>query len=103
MTPENELSELSLTPKKHNLVIEYCVPCDYSDHALQAVGELVKNYQHVIGELTLHMGSKGVFEVLVNNDVLFSKNALNRHPKPGEILALFREYVGTEVATYPRS
>ncbi|MAT96798.1 MAG: hypothetical protein CL608_06615 [Anaerolineaceae bacterium] len=95
-------NELSLTPQKHKVVIEYCVPCDYSDHVLRVTEELVRNYQHVISELVLHMGSRGVFEILVNDEVLFSKKDLSRHPEPGEALALFREYVGSEVSTYPR-
>lgn len=99
MTTKNELL---LKPKKYDIEIEYCVPCDYSSYATQVIDELVKNYQHVIGELILRMGSQGVFEVLVNDEVLFSKKAMNRHPEPGEVLTLFREYVGTEVSTYPR-
>lgn len=100
MLSENEFSQ---TPKNHTIVVEYCVPCDYSDHALRVVGELVRNYQHIIDNLVLQMGSKGVFEVLVNNDPLFSKKALNRHPEAGEVLGLFQKYVGTEVPTYPRN
>jgi len=81
--------------------IEYCVPCDYSEHALAAARELVKNYQHVIDKLSFEMGSKGVFEVKVNNEVIFSKKALERHPKPGEVLQSFRELIGPEIPTYP--
>ncbi len=88
-------------PKKVQVSIEYCVPCDYSDYALATVRELVKNYQHVIEKLTFKMGSKGVFEVKVDEKTIFSKKALQRHPKPGEVLKLFREFVGTEVSVYP--
>jgi hypothetical protein len=49
------------------------------------------------------MGSKGVFDLRVNGDLLFSKHALGRHADNGEALRLFREYVGTDVPTYPRS
>lgn len=94
-------SDLEISPKKHTVKIEYCVPCDYSDHTLRAAQELVKNYQHVLDEIVLEMGSKGTFEIEVDGDTLFSKQELERHPEPGEVLDRFRQYVGDEVQTYP--
>ena len=35
--------------------------------------------------------SGGVFEVVVDGDLLFSKKALGRFPDPGEIVALIRQ------------
>lgn len=93
--------ELSLTPKKHTVTIEYCVPCDYSARALQVAGELVRNYQHLLDNLVLEMGSKGVFAVRVNGDTIFSKRQEGRHPAEGEVLKRFRAHVG-EVNVYPR-
>jgi hypothetical protein len=49
------------------------------------------------------MGSKGVFDLKVNGDLLYSKQATGRHADSGEALRLFREYVGTDVPTYPKS
>ena len=66
--------------------------------------ELLSNYQHVIDNLTLITGSKGVFEVRVNDDLIFSKKTMQkRHAEPGEILEMFREIVGPDVPTYPQS
>ena len=48
-------------------------------------------------------GSKGAFEVTVNDRLIFSKKQLGRHAEPGEILALFQEIVGPDVPTYPQS
>jgi len=95
-------NDLSLEAKKYTVSIEYCVPCDYSTHAFHVTENLVSNYQHVIDELTLVMGSNGAFEVTVDNKPLFSKKALNRHPEPGEVTQLFKELVGPNVSTYPR-
>lgn len=91
---------IPLQPKKVNVSIEYCVPCDYSNHALAVAEELIKNYQHVISRLTFKMGSKGVFEVQVDDKVIFSKRALNRHPSQGEVLGSFKELLGPGVRTY---
>jgi len=97
----NDLN-LPLYQRKVRVSIEYCVPCDYSEYALAAARELVKNYQHVISELTFKMGSKGVFEVKADDEALFSKKAIGRHPMPGEVLQSFKEMVGAEVPTYPQ-
>ena len=65
--------------------------------------DLLGDYQHVISELTLITGSKGVFDVTVDGEVLFSKHATGRHAKPGEVLQLFRELIVPAVEVYPRS
>ena len=95
----NDLN-IRLVPKKVSVNIEYCVPCDYSDEALSTAKQLIKNYQHVIDQLVFKMGSRGAFEVRVDDEVIFSKNALHRFPRPGEVLQLFREWIGAEVHTY---
>jgi len=47
-------------------------------------------------------GSKGVFEVVVDDVVLYSKRAKGRHAQPGEVLTLFREQYAPNVAPYDR-
>jgi selenoprotein W-related protein len=42
-------------------------------------------------ELTLSPSSGGVFEVTVDGRLVFSKKALGRHAKPGEVLELIRQ------------
>jgi selenoprotein W-related protein len=66
--------------------------------------ELLTNYQHIIEELRLLTGRGGVFEVRVNDALIFSKKTLQkRHAEPGEILAMFRDIVGPDIPTYPQS
>jgi len=96
----NKMTEFNLPLKKYDISIEYCVPCDYSAEVLQAVGDLLSHYQHIIGKLVLIMGTKGVLDVKVNSEILFSKKEVNRHPKSGEILQLFKSLVGPKVPTY---
>jgi predicted Rdx family selenoprotein len=67
---------------------------------VRTVDDLVRNYQHVIADLTLIMGSKGVFDVTVDGELLFSKHAVHRHAEPGEVLELFRRQVVPGVAPY---
>jgi selenoprotein W-related protein len=67
---------------------------------VSATKDLVTHYQHVIDELTLVMGSKGVFDVVVDGDVLYSKHAEGRHAEPGEVLERFRALIAPDVREY---
>jgi predicted Rdx family selenoprotein len=67
---------------------------------VSAVSDLLSNYQHVIDELTLVMGSKGVFDVAVDGELLYSKEATGRHANEGEVLELFTDFVGADTPRY---
>ena len=67
-----------------------------------AARDILHDYQHVITELTLVTGSAGVFDVVVDGEVIYSKHSTGRHAEPGEVLALFRDYLGPEVPIYER-
>ncbi len=65
--------------------------------------EILGDYQHLIETFTLIMGTKGVFELAVDGDLLYSKKASGRHANEGEALRLFRDYVGEDAPVYPKS
>ena len=67
---------------------------------MSAVSDLLSNYQHVIDDLTLHTGTAGVFDVVVDDEVIYSKKSTGRHAEPGEILELFEAVVGPDVLRY---
>ena len=67
---------------------------------MSAASDLLSNYQHVIDSLTLDTGAKGVFDVVVDGDLLYSKHATGRHAEPGEVLALFRDRYAAGVTPY---
>ena len=69
---------------------------------MRTVSELLHDYQHVISELELVTGSNGVFDVEVDDRLLFSKRAAGRHAEPGEVLRLFREQIVPGVKVYER-
>ena len=69
---------------------------------MRAVGDLLHDYQHVIEEVTLITGSKGIFDVIVDGEVLYSKGQTGRHAEPGEVLRLFRERFVPDVEPYER-
>ena len=67
---------------------------------MSAANDLLSNYQHVIDTLTLDTGSKGVFDVEVDGELLYSKHATGRHAEPGEVLELFRDKYAAGVTPY---
>ena len=67
---------------------------------MSATADLLSNYQHVIEELTLKMGGSGVFDVMVNDSLIYSKDETGRHAEPGEVLGLFKEVIGPDVPVY---
>lgn len=67
---------------------------------MSAVRDLLGAYQHVLRETRLIHGSKGVFDVLVDGRLLYSKAKTGRHAQPGEVLRLFGELVGPAVPRY---
>lgn len=69
---------------------------------MSAANDLLRDYQHIIAELRLITGSKGIFDVIVDGEVLYSKGVTRRHAKSGEVLELFRERYARGVEVYDR-
>jgi selenoprotein W-related protein len=69
---------------------------------VSAARDLLHDYQHVIAELTLVKGSGGIFNVEVDDTLLYSKHQTGRHAEPGEVLRLFREQIAPDVNVYER-
>jgi len=69
---------------------------------VSAAHDLLHDYQQIISDLTLVTGSKGVFDVVVDDELLYSKKSTGRHAKDGEVLELFRDRYAKGVAVYER-
>ena len=69
---------------------------------MSAARDLLHDYQHVIERLSLVTGSKGVFDVVVDGEVVYSKHETGRHANPGEVLELFRSRFADGVPVYER-
>ena len=67
---------------------------------MSAITDLLTNYQHIIGETTVIGGAKGIFDVIVDREMLYSKFETQRHAEPGEVLQLFTDTYGEGVARY---
>lgn len=67
---------------------------------MSAIDDILPAYQHIISETRIIGGSKGIFDVTVDGEMLYSKRETGRHANPGEVLELFRERYGTGVREY---
>lgn len=59
---------------------------------------MLEGWGPFVASLELVPSSGGVFEVTLDDELVFSKRALGRHADPGEITALLRERLGPEVS-----
>ena len=53
----------------------------------------------MIKSILLLPSSGGRFEVMVDDELIYSKKATGRHANPGEIVKLFQEKTGVEPFT----
>lgn len=62
--------------------IHYCTDWNYEPNAASVAGEL---HQAFGVESKLVPGHDGVFDVIVDDKLLFSKSKVGRFPEPGEV------------------
>jgi len=67
---------------------------------VSATKDLLSHYQHVIEDVQLITGSKGVFDVTVDGDLIYSKKTEGRHAAPGEVLERFKQSLDPSVREY---
>ena len=67
---------------------------------MSVASDLLSTYQHVIQSLALVTGAKGIFDVEVDGELLYSKHTTGRHAEPGEILELFRDRYAQDITPY---
>ena len=69
-----------------NISIEYCAMWNYLPKASSLEVELKNNFPQA--DISLISSGGGVFEISLNDNLIFSKKALNRFPEDGEIKKL---------------
>jgi selenoprotein W-related protein len=67
---------------------------------VSAARDLLTNYQHIIKSLTFTMGDKGIFDVTVDGDLIYSKHETGRHANDHEVLELFTSAFADDVTRY---
>lgn len=70
---------------KNVMRIEYCTSWAYLARAVALSRNLLKLNEDKISELTLVPSHGGVFEISLNDELIFSKKELERYPEKEEI------------------
>ncbi len=71
------------------VTIEYCAVWNYLPRASSLEAKLKKNFQGI--DVQLISSGGGVFEVTLNDRLIFSKRSLDRFPDDGEIEKLIEQ------------
>ena len=66
--------------------IEYCNSWTYLPRASRMAADLLDKYGNSITNFSLIPSSGGVYEVMKNDQVIFSKKELNRFPELEELI-----------------
>ena len=68
--------------------IHYCSQWSYKPKAASVADEISKAYD---AEVTLVPGSGGVFDVIADGKLVYSKAKTGRFPEPGEVVGNIKE------------
>jgi selenoprotein W-related protein len=77
--------------------IEYCTGCRWLLRAAWIAQELLATFEEELNSVTLVPGSEGgIFEIRLNNDVLWSRKEQGRFPDVKELKQRVRDIVAPE-------
>ncbi len=83
----------SMHTRSPRISIEYCRQCRFILRATWMAQELLMTFAEEIGELALIPAGGGVFEVRVDEVLVFSRKAEGRFPESGELKQLIRDRI----------
>ncbi len=81
---------------KSRIEIEYCSKCRFTLRATWMAQELLFTFADEITEVALIPGSGGIFDIRVNDDVIFSKGSAGRFPESKELKQLVRDRIAPQ-------
>ena len=73
--------------------IRYCTQCKFLLRAAWLAQELLTSFEKELAEVALVPGSGGIFEVLLDDEPIFSNKQADRFPEAKEIKQLVRDRV----------
>jgi len=76
--------------------IVYCTGCRWLLRAAWMAQELLTTFEHELGEVALVPGSGGIFEVRVNDALIWSRQAEGRFPEIKELKQRIRDLIAPD-------
>jgi selenoprotein W-related protein len=81
---------LTVPPARPRLEIEYCTRCRWLLRAAWIAQELLTTFEAELGEVALRPGSGGAFEIRVDGETMWSRQADGGFPDLPELKRLVR-------------
>jgi selenoprotein W-related protein len=76
--------------------IHYCTQCRWMLRSAWMAQELLTTFESEIGEIALRPGTGGVFEIRVNDQLIWSRADTGRFPDIKELKQLVRDKIAPE-------
>ena len=83
-------------PGKSSIKITYCTQCGWLPRASWMAQELLTTFSDDLDQGSLSPGTGGVFEVRVNNDLVWSRKEKGRFPDIKELKNIVRDIAAPE-------
>lgn len=79
--------------ENYHCEITYCTQCRWLLRAAWLAQELLTTFEQDLASVTLKPGSNGIFEIKVNQQLIFSRKEAGRFPEAKEIKQLVRDII----------
>lgn len=76
--------------------ITYCTQCRWLLRAAWLAQELLTTFEQDLASVALKPGTNGIFEITLNQQLLFSRKAAGRFPEAKEVKQLVRDQIDPE-------
>lgn len=76
--------------------INYCTQCRWLLRAAWMAQELLTTFEGELGEVALVPGTGGIFDVRLNNELIFSRKQEGRFPESKELKQLVRDRIAPD-------
>jgi selenoprotein W-related protein len=80
----------------HQVEISYCTQCRWLLRAAWMAQELLTTFDTDLTGVNLMPGTGGIFEVRLNNSVIFNRKDQGRFPESKELKQLIRDVIAPE-------
>lgn len=80
----------------HRVTIDFCTQCRWLLRSAWLAQELLTTFEQELGEVALRPGTGGVFEVRLNDELIFSRKEAGRFPESKELKQLIRDRIAPD-------
>ncbi|MDA2918774.1 SelT/SelW/SelH family protein [Desulfobacterota bacterium AH_259_B03_O07] len=82
--------------ERNRIEIKYCKQCNWLMRSAWMAQELLTTFQDDIDEVAIVPGSGGIFEVLINDETIWSRKEKGRFPDIKELKQLVRDQIAPD-------